>query len=407
MADDATEIREEVFRTHRACARPPSAGEVLVAATTCVPRTERPDLVEIVRADFVALGVVFGAVPTVGRYAALIDPNRCPDEAREVAHQVMCAVPCQHHEVANAIAGRYPAWSAVIDAAARAATAVASGRHLDELPAEIGSTLPCGSLRFEILGFLGTGASSDVAIARDRLLGPAADTVAVKFVWAPGSQEYARLCDEARRASAARHPCGVAVLDVGRAESGLGYIAFERVRGEPLTAFLASERAVAAEHACNAIAELADAIAMLHGHGTSHGDISLANVLLDEDGRLRLIDFGIGGTSSRDAIALDCVRLAELLEVLLSGFVRQLDATTPDRILGRYGLATTLGPTLRVRALALCERVRRRPSDMPSLAADLRRIIEISRVLRLAAVLALASACIASAVALFQIAGLS
>lgn len=408
MAD--VDVLEKVMRIHRAAPWPPSAAEVLMAVSmgsacmgsACMgsarsSETGQPiDHADVLRADCLALGLLYGAVPQIRRYAAVIDPGRHPAEALEVAHQVMCAVPYAHRKIAAAIGARHPAWSALVEAVANTAAALESGRHFAELPSEVGQPLPCGRLRFEIRGYLGSGGSADVMVARDRLLTPKLDAVAIKFCRLADPSGYERLREEAERTASARHPCAVSVLDVGLASAGIGYIAFERVRGAPLTMHLAAESEFTPEHACCAVAELADAIAQVHAQGFAHGDITLANTLLDDDGRLRLVDFGVGGPATQDAREWDCACLAALLEVLLVGCAVPLASKhgkieeTPDA----DWLPRSL--TLRANAVRVSRRTRHAPSDMRSYARDLRQAVERTRMMRLALVVLTALAVIAT-----------
>lgn len=398
------DVLEEVMRIHRAAPWPPSAAEVLMAVSECFARSSTTGQpighAEVLRADCRALGLLYGAVPQIRRYAAVIDPGRSPAEALEVAHQVMCAVPYGHRKVAAAIGARHPAWSALVEAAANTAAALESGRHFAELPSEVGQPLPCGKLRFEILGHLGSGGSADVMVARDRLLTPKLDAVAIKFSRLSGPSGYERLREEAERTASARHPCAVSVLDVGIASAGIGYIAFERVRGAPLTMHLAAESEFTPEHACCAVAELADAIAQVHAQGFAHGDISLANTLLDDDGRLRLVDFGVGGPATQDARAWDCACLAALLEVLLVGCAAPLAPKDGEIEETPYAGRLPWSPTLRASALRVSRRTRSAQSDMHSYARELRQAVERARMIRLALVVSMAVAVIGALVLL-------
>lgn len=401
---DEVDVLEEVMRIHRTAPWPPSAAEVLMAASEGVARsstTGQPiDHAEVLRADCLALGLLYGAVPQIRRYAAVIDPGRSPAEALEVAHQVMCAVPYGHRKIAAKIGARHPAWSALVEAAANTAAALESGRHFAELPSEVGQPLPCGKLRFEILGHLGSGGSADVMVARDRLLTPKLDAVAIKFSPLAGPSGFERLREEAERTASARHPCAVSVLDVGIASAGIGYIAFERVQGAPLTMHLAAESEFTPEHACCAVAELADAVAQVHAQGFAHGDISLANTLLDDDGRLRLVDFGVGGPATQDARAWDCACLAALLEVLLVGCAAPLALKngTIDETPNARRLPWS--PTLRASALRVSRRTRNAQIDMRSYARELRQAVERARMIRLGLVVATAVAVIGAVVLL-------
>jgi serine/threonine-protein kinase len=151
--------------------------------------------------------------------------------------------------------------------------------------------------RYEIVSELGRGAMGVVYKARD----PQIDRlVAVKTVsmWGqePEEEEEFRLrfMNEAQAAGRLHHSGIVAVFDVGESlENKDPYIVLEYVSGESLNRILAREKKLPLEAALKLAEEIADALDYAHAQGVIHRDIKPANILITEEGRAKIADFGI------------------------------------------------------------------------------------------------------------------
>ena len=151
-----------------------------------------------------------------------------------------------------------------------AASTVTMGRTLD---------------RYEILGQIGNGGMADVYRARDGLLGR---EVALKLLRGgrPSDSDRARFLAEGRILAGLTHPGLITLLDIG-ADDEQPFLAMELVEGRTLAGPL--ELADVADLG----RQLAGALAYAHQHGVVHRDVKPGNVLLEDDGRVRLADFGI------------------------------------------------------------------------------------------------------------------
>ena len=131
----------------------------------------------------------------------------------------------------------------------------------------------------------------EVYLARDPRL---EREVAIK-VLPPGDarddQARARLAREARTASQLNHPNICTIYEVGEAD-GLAYIAMERVEGRPLS-LLIGPGGLPPETVARYGIQLADALAYAHGRGVIHRDLKSANVVVTDDGRVKVLDFGL------------------------------------------------------------------------------------------------------------------
>jgi Protein kinase domain len=144
--------------------------------------------------------------------------------------------------------------------------------------------------RYEILGPLGSGAISRVDKARDTLLGR---TVALKtLVHAFGAPEQKQFLREAQIVSQLSHPAIVNLYDVGIEDENVVYLVMEYVSGKTLQQVL-SESVIPLHRACAWAADLAGALGRAHRAGIIHGDVKPGNILVTEDGSVKLGDFGI------------------------------------------------------------------------------------------------------------------
>ncbi|MEC4018542.1 serine/threonine-protein kinase [Streptomyces sp. H27-D2] len=158
--------------------------------------------------------------------------------------------------------------------------------------------------RYRLLAELGRGGMGIVWQARDEVL---AREVAVKEVRAPNEldgpqvrQLYARLEREGRAAARISHRNVVTVYDVA-SEGGRPWIVMELVRGLSLADTLDADGALTPARAAHIGAEVLTALKVAHAAGVLHRDVKPGNVLLANDGRVVLTDFGIAmvaGTSS-------------------------------------------------------------------------------------------------------------
>src|SRR5690349_2912271 len=146
--------------------------------------------------------------------------------------------------------------------------------------------------RYEILEPIGLGASSTVFKARDTLIGR---IVAIKTLQS-GLTDPAwrdRFLAEARIVGQLSHPRIVKLHDVGIDEtSGAPYLVMEYVVGETLEKYLAA-RKPQLQQAFAWGAALARALAYAHQQGIVHGDVKPANIMINQDGRVMVTDFGI------------------------------------------------------------------------------------------------------------------
>ena len=156
---------------------------------------------------------------------------------------------------------------------------------------------------YEILAPLGAGAMGEVYRARDPRLGR---DVAIKILppaFATDTSRQARFEQEARAAAALNHPNIVGVFDIGAAE-GSFYMVSELVSGETLAALI--ERGpLPLRKLLDIATQIADGMAAAHAARIIHRDLKPANIMIAEDGRAKILDFGLARQASAAAAASD------------------------------------------------------------------------------------------------------
>jgi serine/threonine protein kinase/Tfp pilus assembly protein PilF len=144
---------------------------------------------------------------------------------------------------------------------------------------------------YQILEKLGEGGMGVVYKARDTHLDR---LVAIKVLppeRVADPERKRRFVREAKAASALNHPNIVTIYDMDAAE-GIYFIAMEYVAGRTLDALIPSQGMPIREAADCAI-QMADALAKAHSAGITHRDLKPANIMVTEDRRLKILDFGL------------------------------------------------------------------------------------------------------------------
>ncbi|WP_005035284.1 serine/threonine-protein kinase [Holophaga foetida] len=146
--------------------------------------------------------------------------------------------------------------------------------------------------RYHVQREIGSGAMGKVYLAEDPLL---KRPVAIKVVHGGAAAQAAalkRFQREAEISAQVNHPNIITVHDVGE-ESNLGpFLAMEYIEGPSLEEILA-KGALAPEHALPLLIQALHALEAAHQVGIIHRDFKPANLLVDQAGRLKLMDFGI------------------------------------------------------------------------------------------------------------------
>jgi serine/threonine-protein kinase len=148
------------------------------------------------------------------------------------------------------------------------------------------------SNRYELTHLIARGGMAQVYRARDRLLDR---PVALKVLFPELSVDRAfveRFRREAQAAANLSHPNIVPVFDWGE-DTGTYFIVMEFIDGRPLSQVLRSSGPLAPVRTADIGAHVAAALSYAHRHGVIHRDVKPGNVLITDDGQVKVTDFGI------------------------------------------------------------------------------------------------------------------
>lgn len=276
------------------------------------------------------------------------------------------------------------------DAAARTDVAAALAGTMADAGAspELGPGACVG--RFVVLGRLGAGAMGVVYAAHD----PELDRKLALKLLRPGGGDAdagARMLREAQALARLAHPNVVAVHDTGT-HAGRVWIAMEFVAGQTLTAW-ARARARRWPEVLRALEQAARGVAAAHAASLVHRDLKADNVMVGDDGRVRVMDFGL-------AHGRQAARVGESLalsqRITRVGAIQGTPATmAPEQWIGAevgppadqfawcvtawellYGEPPFPRDSLPALARAVCSGQRRAPPRGRRIPAWLRRVLE-------------------------------
>ncbi|HYN09082.1 MAG TPA: serine/threonine-protein kinase [Vicinamibacterales bacterium] len=146
--------------------------------------------------------------------------------------------------------------------------------------------------RYRVIGLLGRGGMGEVYRADDLRLG---QPVALKFL-PPGlsrdSQRLAQFHTEVRTARQVSHPNVCRVYDIGEVD-GQMFLSMEYVDGEDLSASLRRFGRFSEDRAIEIARQICVGLAAAHERGVLHRDLKPANIMLDGQGRVRIMDFSL------------------------------------------------------------------------------------------------------------------
>nr|WP_284693517.1 Stk1 family PASTA domain-containing Ser/Thr kinase [Anoxybacillus kestanbolensis] len=176
-----------------------------------------------------------------------------------------------------------------------------------------------------MLQLIGGGGMANVYLARDIILDRDVAVKVLRLDFVNDELFIKRFRREAQAATSLNHENIVTIYDVGE-DDGIYYMVMEYVRGCTLKQYIQQHAPLPVQEALRMMDQLTGAIAHAHQNGVIHRDIKPQNILVAEDGTLKITDFGI-------AVALSSTTITQTNSVL--GSVHYL---SPEQAKG--GMAT-------------------------------------------------------------------
>jgi Tol biopolymer transport system component len=152
---------------------------------------------------------------------------------------------------------------------------------------------------YEILAPIGAGGMGEVYRARDERLKRDVAIKVLPALFSADADRLKRFEQEAQAAGGLNHPNITAVYDLGSFE-GAPYIVTELLEGETLRARL-SGGAIAVRKAIDYAVQIAKGLAAAHEKGIIHRDLKPENLFLTNDGRVKILDFGLAKLTQNEA----------------------------------------------------------------------------------------------------------
>ena len=193
--------------------------------------------------------------------------------------------------------------AAIIDEVLRLlAAADASGDFLEHAPAgdaPLPATLAAGDIAgaWRIAGLLGRGGMGEVYEV-ERADGQYGQRAALKRIARVDAGDWSRFHNERRIVALLDHPGIARLIDGGLLGDGQPYMVMEYVDGLPIHQWCEQRNATPRERIA-LVLQACEAAAHAHARLVVHRDIKPSNLLVDGDGRVRLIDFGVASLSGQ------------------------------------------------------------------------------------------------------------
>ena len=162
--------------------------------------------------------------------------------------------------------------------------------------------------RYEIIKSIGEGGMANVYLAQDTILDRKVAIKVLRGDLANDEKFIRRFQREALSASSLSHPNIVEMYDVGE-DNGNHYIVMEYIEGKTLKQLLKKRGNLTVSEAVDIMLQLTDGISHAHDSYIIHRDLKPQNIMIQEDGQIKITDFGI-------AMALNSTQLTQTNSVM-------------------------------------------------------------------------------------------
>jgi eukaryotic-like serine/threonine-protein kinase len=171
----------------------------------------------------------------------------------------------------------------------------AAGSSKISVPAADSNTLDIGTVlagRYEILKLIGRGGMGAVYKARDTELDRIVALKLIRPEFAKNAEILRRFKQELILARQVTHKNVIRIFDLGQSD-GIKFITMDFVEGQDLRQLLLEKGKLAPEQAARIMLQICRALEAAHAEGVIHRDLKPQNVMLDANGRVYVMDFGI------------------------------------------------------------------------------------------------------------------
>lgn len=155
--------------------------------------------------------------------------------------------------------------------------------------------------RYKIIGTVGAGGMANVYLAKDLILERDVAVKVLRFDFRDDQDTIRRFKREALAATELTHPNIVSVYDIGEEENNQ-YIVMEYVKGMDLKHYIHSNFPIPYQKVLDIMRQILAAVAEAHKNSIIHRDLKPQNVLIDEEGTVKITDFGIAVALSQTSI---------------------------------------------------------------------------------------------------------
>ncbi len=162
--------------------------------------------------------------------------------------------------------------------------------------------------RYEIIKSIGEGGMANVYLAQDTILDRKVAIKVLRGDLANDEKFIRRFQREALSASSLSHPNIVEMYDVGE-DNGSHYIVMEYIEGKTVKQLLKKRGNLTVSEAVDIMLQLTDGISHAHDSYIIHRDLKPQNIMIQEDGQIKITDFGI-------AMALNSTQLTQTNSVM-------------------------------------------------------------------------------------------
>src|ERR1700680_1907741 len=185
--------------------------------------------------------------------------------------------------------------------------------------------LPAGTKlgTYEVLSAIGAGGMGEVYQANDSNLRRDVAIKVLPEVFAHDADRLSRFRREAQLLAALNHS-NIATIYGLEETNGTSYLVMELVPGETLAQRIKRDGAVPVEEALTIAKQIAEALEAAHEKGIIHRDLKPANVKVTEEGKVKVLDFGLakafaGDTSTEDMGNSPTLSMAATMQGIILG----------------------------------------------------------------------------------------